>query len=101
MCVVRKCLVGSALALCLALSLGPARAQEIRLLPLAKFKRANASPILYAAYVRAEKRVFLVRRTASGAIIGATCSATACKDDNDCGSGCECNDDSVCGPSDE
>jgi hypothetical protein len=96
--VFRQCVVGSALALCLGLSLGPVRAQDFR--PLPKFVLENASPILHAPYIRVEKPALLNRRNRSADAIGATCSATACKTDSDCGSGCECNDDSVCGPSD-
>jgi hypothetical protein len=74
--------------------LGPAQSGEIALLPSAKL--ANATPALYAPYSKPEKRLHVTRRAASGTVIGATCSATACKTDDDCGSGCECGEDSKC-----
>ena len=101
MCVLRKGLVGSALILCLGLSFGPAGAQDLRPIQSAKFKSANATPILYAPYARTAKPAFIILKTRSGGAVSATCSAKACKDDSDCGSGCECNDDSVCASSDE
>ena len=99
--VLRKGLVGSALILCLGLSFGPAGAQDLRPIQSAKFKSANATPILYAPYARTAKPAFIILKTWSGGAVSATCSAKACKDDSDCGSGCECNDDSVCASSDE
>lgn len=99
--VFRPSLVGSALMLCVGLSFGPARAQDLEPLHAAKFKAANASPILNAPYARTESIAFLILKARRGGAVSATCSATACKDDSDCGSGCECNDDSVCAPSDE
>ncbi len=99
--VLRSGLVGTALILCVGLSFGPARAQDFTLLQSPKFKAANASPILNAPYARAENIAFLILKARRSGAVSATCSATACKDDSDCGSGCECNDDSVCAPSDE
>src|SRR5271166_164271 len=61
--VLRQSLVGSALVLCVGLSLGPARAQDLRPLQSPKFKIANASPILNAPYARAEKPAFVILKT--------------------------------------
>lgn len=99
--VFRRSLVGSALMLCVGLSFGPACAQDLGPLQSPKFRAANASPILNAPYARTENIAFLILKARRGGAVSATCSATACKDDSDCGSGCECNDDSVCAPSDE
>jgi len=35
-----------------------------------------------------------------GTVIGATCKATTCNTDDDCGSGCECGEDSKCAAGD-
>ena len=87
---------------CYALSifglLGQAQSGEIASLPSAKL--ANATPALYAPYFKPDKWLHVTRRDASGTVIGATCSATACKTDDDCGSGCECGEDSKCAAGD-
>lgn len=98
--VLRKSLVGSALILCLSLSFGPAGAQDLAPIQSAKFKSANATLILYAPYAATAKPAFIIHKIRSGGAVSATCEAKACKDDSDCGSGCECNDDSVCASSD-
>jgi hypothetical protein len=59
----------------------------------------NASPALFVPYTVPDQTSALARHLNKNREMAATCSQRYCRDDSDCGTGCDCAHGSLCGAS--